>query len=145
MIPRDLAVTESERRDLAERGVLRQLTGVFWEAVDHSPVLQSHKEHFYSNGILYSTSIDVFLICSFAAFVYAVAYDITGNGKLGYTSGSLIAIALLCKCFVTPARRARHLELSREQLDLIQRDEAAFVSDRFRQIVIKWRQARGLQ
>jgi len=52
MVPKDLAVTESEKQDLLQREIFRELTGVFWEAVDRSERPRSHKEYFYSNGIV---------------------------------------------------------------------------------------------
>ena len=38
-----------------------------------------------------------------------------------------------------PSRRERHLELSREQLDMLKRKKRQFISDRFREIVTDWR------
>lgn len=144
LIPNDLDVTESERRDLDHWAVFRKLTGVFWEAVDRSDVLRSQKEHFYSNGIVYSTSIDVFLICGFGGFCYAVASIVTRQANLAYVGCCLIAIAVASKTFVTPRARERHLELSAEQLDLLRRDQGEFVSNRFRDIIIGWRRTRVL-
>lgn len=144
LIPKDLEVTETEKQDLAQREIYKDLTGVFWEAVDRSPVLLSHKEHFYSNGIVYTTSIDVFLICAFMGFVYAVAYDLTADASLRYPSAALIGIAVICRRFVTPRCRKRHLELSGEQLDLLRRDQLEFVSTRFREIIMTWRRTRVL-
>jgi hypothetical protein len=67
MVPKDLGVTESEKKALSEREVYKDLTGVFWEAVDGNESLRSLKEHFFANGIVYSVSIDVYLICGFYA------------------------------------------------------------------------------
>ncbi len=144
VVPRDLEVTEAERRELAEREVFRELTGVFWEAVDRNEVLRSHKEHFYSNGIVYSTSIDVFLICGFGGFCYAVASVLTGDARLAYIGSCLIAIALASRFLVTPRARKRHLELSAQQLDLLRREEGEFVSNRYREIIVSRRRARVL-
>lgn len=141
MIPKDVQVTEDERRQLAQAEVFKELTGVFWEAIDRDPALVAHKQHFYSNGIIYSTSIDVYLIGSFSGFCYAVASLATSEEKLAYAGGAVIAIALACRILVTPQTRRRHLKLSREQLDLLQRNQRDFVSDRFREIVLGWRRA----
>lgn len=143
LVPKDLAVTENEMHDL-QREVFKELTGVFWEAIDQSEVLRSHKEHFYSNGIIYSTSIDVFLICAFAGFVYAVTSLVTGKPDLAYVGASFIAIALASRLFVTPRARKRHLALSDEQLDLLRRNQRDFVSNRFREIIVSWRRERVL-
>jgi len=142
MVPEDLAVTESEKQGLLEREIFRELTGVFWEAIDQSDKLRAHKEYFYSNGIVYSTSIDVYLICSFAGFVYAVASLVTRRPDLAYVGAFSIAIALASRAFVTPRRRARHLDLSAEQLELLRREQLAFVSNRFREIIVGWRRER---
>jgi hypothetical protein len=142
MVPPDLAVTERERQDLLQREVFRELTGVFWEAIDRSELLRSHKEYFYSNGIVYSTSIDVFVICGLAGFVYGVAFLIMGKPDLAYVSALSVAIALASRAFVTPRTRARHLALSAEQLDLLRREQSGFVSNRFREIIAGWRRQR---
>jgi hypothetical protein len=144
MVPKDLAITESEKQDLLKREIFKELTGVFWEAVDRSDRLRSHKEHFYSNGIVYSTSIDVFLIGGVAGFVYAVASLITRKVDLAYVAALFIAVALASRILVTPRRRARHLVLSAEQLDLLRREQSEFVSSRFREIIVGWRRDRVL-
>jgi len=144
MVPRDLDVTEDERCELARAEVYRKLTGVFWEAVDRNEVLRSHKEHFYSNGILYSTSIDVFLICGFVGFCYSVASLILADVIQAYVSAFLIAVALVSRALAIPRARQQHMALSTEQLDLLRREESDFVSQRFREIVVGWRRARVL-
>jgi hypothetical protein len=141
MIPADLAVTRDEARAL-EGEVFKELSGVFWEAIEGSEILKSQKEHFYSNGIVYSTSIDVFVICSFSGFVYAVIAVISKNVVFAYVAFGLVALALISKWFVTPVKRARHLALSQEQLELLERERGDFVSTRFREIVTNWRKER---
>jgi len=143
MVPKHLDVTQSERRDLGKSEVFKELTGVFWEAIDKSELLKSHKEHFYSNGIVYSTSIDVFLICGFAGFCYAVASLVLADINQAYAAAFLIAIALASRVFATPRARNRHMTLSNEQLDLLRREEGDFVSNRFQEIVVGWRRARS--
>jgi hypothetical protein len=144
LIPRDLAVSENERHDL-QGEVFKELTGVFWEAIDGNDVLRSHKEHFYSNGIVYSTSIDAFLICGFAGLVYIVISFILAEAKFAYWGAGLIAIAVGSRILVTPRTRARHMELSREQLDLLRRERGDFVSNRFSEIIASWRRERILR
>jgi Flp pilus assembly protein TadB len=139
MVPKDLGVTESEKKALAEREVFRDLTGVFWEAVDKNESLRSLKEHFFSNGIVYSVSIDVYIICSFFAFLYAVASLLTRRPEYAYVAVLCVIVALLSRFWVTPTKRKRHLELSAEQLELLRREQSDFVSKRFREIVIGWR------
>jgi hypothetical protein len=144
MIPKDLAVTECEKQDLKGE-VLKKLTGVFWEAVERSDILRSHKEHFYSNGIVYSTSLDLYLIGAFVGCLYAVVSYITRKADAGYVGAMLIAIALASKHLALPRIRARHLELSVEQLDLLRREQLEFVSGRFREIISGWRRNRLLR
>src|SRR5271157_433528 len=141
LIPKDLAVSENERHDL-QGEVFKELTGVFWEAIDGNEVLRSHKEHFYSNGIVYSTSIDVFLICGLAGLIYAVMSLVFAEVNFALVGAVLIAIAVGSRILVTPRKRARHMELSREQLDLLRRQRGDFVSNRFREIVATWRSER---
>lgn len=145
MVPKDLEITEGEKQDLLQKEIFRELTGVFWEAVDRSDKLRAHKEHFYSNGIVYSTSIDVFLIGGLAGFVYAVASLVTRKLNFAYVAAVFIAIALASRILVTPRRRTRHLVLSAEQLDLLRREQSEFVSSRFREIIVGWRRDRVLQ
>jgi hypothetical protein len=57
----------------------------------------------------------------------------------------LIAIALASKHLALPRIRARHLELSVEQLDLLRREQLEFVSGRFREIISGWRRNRLLR
>ncbi len=144
MVPRDLALTESEKQELLQREIFKELTGVFWEAIDQSEKLLAHKEHFYSNGIVYSTSLDVFLICGLAGFVFAVASLVTRKPDLANVGAFSIAIALASRIFVTPRRRERHLALSAEQLELLRREQSEFVSNRFREIIVGWRRERLL-
>ena len=106
MLPEDLGVTDVERRDLAQREIFRTLTGVFWEAVDRNPVLISHKEHFYSNGLEYTTSIDVYLICGFSGFCYAVASLVLADVRQAYVAAFLIVIALASRFREFPVQGA---------------------------------------
>jgi hypothetical protein len=141
IVPKDLAVSTTERQELQGQ-VFKELTGVFWEAIDASDVLRSHKEHFYSNGVIYSTSIDVYLICGFAAFIYAAISFLGGEVRFAYVAALLIVLAVASRALVTPRRRAIHMELSREQLDLLTREKSDLVANRFREIVGRWRKAR---
>ena len=144
MLPADLAVTENERKELLDREIFGHLTGVFWEAVDSDEVLRSQKEHFYSNGIVYSTSIDVFLICGFVGLLYEGVALALWRAELAYVGASLIALAVISIAFVMPSRRKRHMALSAEQLRLLRRQHSDFIADRFRQIVVSWRRDRLL-
>lgn len=139
LIPNDLEVTPMERDQLAKSQIYRELTGVFWEAVEQSDLLRAHKEHFYSNGIEYTTTIDAFLMCAFFGFCYAVASLILHDVVLAYVAAVLIVIALVCKFVGIPRARRRHLELSTEQLELLRRERGNFVVGRFREIVLGWR------
>lgn len=145
LIPQDLEVSQEERDQLAQSEIYKELTGVFWEAVDQSPILRAHKEHFYSNGIEYSTAIDGYQICAFFGFCYAVASVALADVVLSYLATVLVVIALLCRFWAIPRTRERHLALSREQLDLLRRERGNFVAERFREIVLGWRRARLLR
>ena len=145
LIPSDINVTPEERKQLANSEIYKELTGVFWEAVDQSEVLRAQKQHFYSNGLEYSTAIDVFLLFRFFAFCYAFASIATRDFSLFLVSFVLIAIALIARWFAIPRARRQHLQLSAEQLDLLKREKGDFVADRFRQIVLGWRRTRIFQ
>ena len=139
MIPADLAVTRAEMEAPLRREALGDLTGVFWEAVEENDVLRSQKEHFYSNGAVYSTAIDVFVICGFAGLAYLIAFLLTGERGFAWLSGVLVLIAVASRAFVVPSKRARHLDLCDEQLKLMRREQSAFVAERFRQIILNLR------
>jgi hypothetical protein len=144
LVPTDLAITQAEKRRLLEKEIFKKLTGVFWETVDESPQLQAQKQHFYSNGIVYSTSCDVSIICYVSGiFFYGGAALATGLVGFLYAAAILFGIAVLSAGLVTPRYRARHLELSKEQLELISRDHAASVAKKFRAIILEWRAQNG--
>lgn len=140
LIPEDLHVTPEEREQLNRSEILGELSGVFWATIDDNAVLRSHKEHFYSNGLAYSTAVDGFLLCTVFAICYAGAGVILQDARLFIGSAALLAIGLLCRLGGVPARRRHHLELSREQLNLLKRERGQEIADRFRQIVLDWRE-----
>jgi hypothetical protein len=140
LVPKDLEVMEDEKQRLLEREIYKKLAGVFWGTVDGDATLSAHKQHFYSNGIVYSTSFDVFLICYPAAiFFYCGAALATGLFDFVYVAAILFTIAIVSLSFVAPRCRAVHLELSREQLELIRQQHSAAVAEKFRTIIIGWR------
>src|ERR1700678_4009358 len=142
MVPEDLAITEAEKKELVKAQIFRNLTGVFWEAVDGNDKSKSLKEHFYSNGAVYSTSIDVFIICGFSGLVFFVASIVTRDSYFALAGLALTVIAVLSKWLVLPRRRENHLSLSREQLELLDNEGRAFIEGRFREIVGEWRHER---
>ncbi|HEX4168193.1 MAG TPA: hypothetical protein VHZ55_22220 [Bryobacteraceae bacterium] len=144
LIPNDLEITPGEREQLAKSEIYKKLTGVFWQAVDESDLLRAHKEHFYSNGIEYTTTIDAFLMCGFFGFCYAIASLMLSDVVLACVAAVLIAIALVCKFVGIPRARRHHLDLSNEQLELLRRERGDFVVGRFRDIVLGWRRGQML-
>jgi hypothetical protein len=143
MVPKDLEITEAEKQDL-EREIFKNLTGVFWEAVDRNDLLRSLKEHFYSNGVVYSTSIDVHLILGFVGVVYALGCFVTPQPALAFAAIVFLLLSIVSRVFVTPRTRARQLTLSAEQLELLRREEANFVTNRLRDMVNESRRRRLL-
>jgi pimeloyl-ACP methyl ester carboxylesterase len=139
LIPGDINITSEEREQLANSEIYKELTGIFWEAVDQSDVLRAQKEHFYSNGLEYSTAIDVLILLRFFAICYAIVSVTTKDISFFLVSVSLMSIALIVKWLAIPRARHHHLQLSAEQLDLLKREKGDFVADRFRQIVLGWR------
>ena len=144
LVPTDLAITEAEKRRLFEKEIYKKLAGVFWETVDETSQLQAQKQHFYSNGIVYSTSCDVSIICYVSGiFFYCGAVLATGLVEFWYVAAILTGIAILSAGLVTPKCRARHLELSKEQLELIRREHSESVAKKFRAIILEWRTQNG--
>jgi hypothetical protein len=143
MIPDDLEVTPEERTKLAQEEIYKELTGVFWEAIDSYPELVAQKQFFYQNGFMYTGAIDLALILPVFATVYYAAF-VFGFGKVhSFFATGCLFIALLASCFGVPNFRRRHLAFSSEQLDLIHRRRREFVEQRFREIITEWRQLAG--
>lgn len=136
LLPPDLEVTPEERAILARQDVYKSLTGVFWEAVDSDDALKAHKEHFYANGAIYTTAIDVYILGACASVCYEVAYVVTGRTPMMVIAAILLAFALLSRYSVVVKCRKRHLQLSAEQLDLLRRNQKDFVQKRFRELVL---------
>ena len=112
--------------------------------MDETSQLQAQKQHFYSNGIVYSTSCDVSIICYVSGiFFYCGAVLATGLVEFWYVAAILTGIAILSAGLVTPKGRARHLELSKEQLELIRREHSESVAKKFRAIILEWRTQNG--
>jgi hypothetical protein len=142
LIPRDLAISDKERNELRGQ-VYKTLSGVFGDAIDGNGALKALKERFYSNGIVYSTSLDVYVICSLVGSFYIVMSLLFAEIRFAYVSAGLIAIALASRWIVTPRTRSRHMQRSLEQLELLRRVRGDFVSERFREIVSAWRDQRA--
>ena len=70
LIPEDLSVTAEEQQQLARAEIYKDLNGVFWQTINQDELLRAQKEHFYSNGLEYSTAIDVFLLLRFFGICY---------------------------------------------------------------------------
>ncbi len=69
LIPEDLKVTEEEKKQLESAEIYKTLSGIFWDTINQDELLRTQKEQFYSNGLDYSTAIDVFLLLRFLGFV----------------------------------------------------------------------------
>jgi pimeloyl-ACP methyl ester carboxylesterase len=139
LAPADLQITDVERSELLNSEIYKKLTGIFWEAVDQSELLVAQKEHFYSNGFLYSTALDAFLLLRFYGVCYAIASIFLGDPRIFLVSLCLMCLAFVIRWIGMSRARQQHLELSREQLELLVRDKGDFVASRFRDIVQGWR------
>lgn len=142
LVPSDLEVTQKEEAKLREKEIWKKLTGVFWEAVDSDTELIRHKEHFYANGILYTTAIDLYIILTLVSMIYLALYWYLRDSLFFVAVLVCVVVALLSRFLVLPRCRKRHLELSSEQLDLLKRKKKDFIRDRFREIVVEWRKER---
>lgn len=139
LAPDDLNITSEEKKKLEEKEIWKKLTGVFWEAIDSDPILITQKEHFYANGVFYTTSIDLFLILPFVALIYLILYFFKTNTLFLYFGISCFLVALLSKYLALPSCRKRHLELSTEQLELLRRNKKDFIARKFKEIIQEWR------
>jgi hypothetical protein len=141
LLPDDLNATDEERQQLREKSIYRKLTGVFWEAIDSDDELRRHKEHFYKNGALYTTALDLYIILPGISVIYSVIALFSTDQWLFLIlySAALLAIAAISRWVALPSCRRRHLELSDEQLDLLKRKKKDFVQEQYRDIVTEWR------
>lgn len=142
LVPSDLVLTQEEEAELREREIWKKLTGVFWEAIDSESELIRHKEHFYANGILYTTAIDLYILMVCASIIYLGLYWCLQDLSFFIGAPVCLAVALLSRLLVLPSCRKRHLELSLEQLDLLKRKKRDFIRHRFREIIVEWRTER---
>lgn len=140
LIPEDLKVTAEEKKQLETAEIYRTLSGVFWDTINQDELLRAQKEQFYSNGLEYSTAIDVFLLLRFFGICYLGASLLFGDSVLFIWGTALVGVALAARWIAVPRARRQHLELSTEQLQLLKRQKGDYVSDRFREIVLEWRQ-----
>jgi PGAP1-like protein len=140
LIPEDLDITSDERDQLASAEIYKELSGVFWDTINQTEVLRSQKEHFYSNGLEYTTVLDLFLLFRFFGVCYLCASLAIGDAGFFFVGLLLICIALFARWFAIPRVRKHHLDLSNEQLELLKREKGDYVSSRFRRIVLGWRE-----
>ena len=145
LIPADLDITPAERVQLAKSEVGKNLDGVLWRAIQQSDVLRAQKEHFYSNGLEYTSVIDVYLLCRFFGICHLAASLILGDLWPFVIGASEISVALIAWWLAIPRTRRAHLNLSAQQLELLRQEQREFVEERFRQIVLGWTDPRGLE
>lgn len=141
MVPADLNVTPQERQILLQDEVYKSLTGVFWEAVDRDPQVSALKPHFYANGAVYSTAIDVYVLGLLFAVLYTFAFLVTWRSAFLVVTLALVLLALISRWAIVPLRRRKHLALSMQQLDLLRRNQRPFIEGRYRDLVIERRRA----
>lgn len=140
LIPENVQVTAEERQQLANSQILGDLGGIFWSTIDQNELLRSHKQHFYSNGFAYTTALDGLLLCWFFAFFYVAGWLILNDPRLLICGAALAVVSALCLWWGLPARRQHHLALSCEQLNLLREQQGDVIGDRFRKIVLGWRE-----
>jgi hypothetical protein len=140
LAPSDLKLSEEERERLLRTEIYKELTGVFWQAVERNPVLAAQKQHFYSNGFLYSTALDVYILLRFFGAFYAIFAVILNSSTLFLVGLALMGIGFVTRSIGFSRARDHHLLLLGQQLDTLKSEEGNFVAARFRAIVKGWRQ-----
>jgi hypothetical protein len=140
MIPDDLDITASERGRLANAELGKELTGVFWEAIDGDPQLRECKQFFYKNGAFYTSVIDAALLLPAFALIYCIFW-LTGLGRANiFIAVICLALTLVALLVAIPRCRSKHMLLSQEQLEEIRGSRLGFVQSRFRELIAEWRQ-----
>lgn len=139
LIPPELTLTEQERQHLRDKEIMKRITGVFWEAIDADSQLAGHKEAFYNNGKFYSTAFDLVIICGPLGFLYLIGLNFDISVFYVVMSVTLLSVALFAWYCLIPKLRAKHLELSAEQLDQLKRKQGAFVRENFERLITEMR------
>ncbi len=139
LIPEDVQVTVEERTELVNSRILGELDGVFWNAIEQDPTLRSHKEHFYANGLMYTTAIDGFYLSIVYALCYFIIWPVLDDFWLLISGSILLLFGGLCRWTAIPSRRQRHLDLSLEQLRLLKEEKGDFIATKFRRTILEWR------
>jgi hypothetical protein len=138
LAPKNLKLTIAEEQLIRDR-TMGRLGGIFWEAVETDDVLKSHKEHFYSNGFLYTVSFDTLIIGIIAGMVYSFAYYKTQYDWFEWAALFSMGAGLFALFVGIPQSRARHLELSREQLTMLRERQGKFVTEKVTAIITEHR------
>jgi len=139
LAPGDLGITDAEKERLWEKEIWRKLTGVFWEAIDSDPELRQQKEHFYANGVFYTSAFDLYLLLPVMSLLYCGVGIFLDHVWFLVLAAVYVALALVGRYLIVPRTRKHHMELSSEQLDMLRRRKGKFVSNRFREIIQEWR------
>ncbi|MBN2134453.1 MAG: hypothetical protein JW737_01860, partial [Acidobacteria bacterium] len=97
LVPKSLKCTEQEKEELKDQEIWRELNGIYWDIIDNDSVLKEGKAHFYSNGILYTTVIDVFIILGFISLLCFIYYFFENNSKILISGFFFLIISIICK------------------------------------------------
>ena len=143
LIPADLQVTDDEKATLSREDIFKQLTGVFWEAIDRDTQLTAHKQHFYRNGFVYTTAIDTAILSLLGGVVYLGVSVWQQEAGVAAVGVGMVVVSALAYLVALPSARQRHLSLSAEQLDLLRRNQRDFIEARFREIILARRAGRA--
>ena len=139
LIPDSADVTPAEEVKIREWEIFKQLTGVFWEAVDSDERISRYKPHFYENGFLYTTAIDAWIVTSISGLGYTIWAIASGNFFALLVAVFLILVSVTSRYVFVVRYRKAHVSMAAEQIDLIQRLKGKEVSERFLNLIIEMR------
>ncbi|MBL3657732.1 hypothetical protein [Fulvivirga sediminis] len=97
----------------------KRLKHIFYNIVDNDASLTAKSQLVYSNGILWTSTADVFLLSIIASIVY-LAIGITLENSKIWITGILLAGAGLLSCLLHILTIFRHFNLSNDQLEYIE-------------------------
>ncbi|WMN11509.1 hypothetical protein QYS49_38625 [Marivirga salinae] len=123
----DLNITSSllkiYNRELSQEQInflkQKRLKHIFYNIVDNDASLTAKSQLVYSNGILWTSTADVFLISIFASIIYIGIGVPTENSSIWMTGILLAGIGLLSILFHI-LTIFRHFNLSNDQLEYIE-------------------------
>jgi hypothetical protein len=113
----------------------RTLMNVFYRLVDKDATLREKAKRVYFNGLLWSSVVDVATVGAFGAFVYSIAFRLTDRLDQLIIAVTLGVASVVAYFLLLPQVTDRHLDLSNDQLEIIEQHMRADLCADIRTVV----------